>query len=253
MKYPEDYINKIICGDCLEVMKSIPDKSVDLIITSPPYNINLRIRGNNYCRRSPGESGPCNKYDGFNDSFSIEEYFKIQQIAINEMLRIAKQSFYIIQPITGNKEALFKIIGYFSNQIKEILIWDKKHAEPAIMRQVLNSEYEFIIVFDSVTARQRLFENAKFKRGTLSNIFRQDKSSENIDGHSATFPIKLVKNILNNFSDVGSIILDPFLGSGTTAVACKQLGRKFIGIEIFKKYCEISQRRLAQEYLFNPI
>lgn len=162
------------------------------------------------------------------------------------MLRIAKQVFYIIQPLTGNKEALFKLIGHYAEQIKEIIVWDKKNAEPAIMRQVLNSEYEFIIVFDSATARQRLFENAQFGRGTLSNIFRQGKSSERIDGHAATFPKELVSKILLNFTAANSNILDPFMGSGTTGVACKELGRNFIGIEISPEYFKIAENRIKQ-------
>jgi len=231
-------------GDCLEIMKTIPDNSVDLVLTSPPYNINLRIRGNEYCRRSPNEQGPCNKYAEFKDSYSIGEYFNIQKLAISEMIRVSKQVFYIIQPLTGNKEALFRLIGNFSEQIKEIIIWDKKHAEPAIMRQVLNSEYEFIIVFDSTTARQRLFENAKFERGTLSNIFRQGHSTERINGHSATFPKDLVSKILINFTAVNSNILDPYMGSGTTGCACKELKRNFIGIEINEKYFKDAERKI---------
>jgi site-specific DNA-methyltransferase (adenine-specific)/modification methylase len=237
---------ELILGDCLVEMKKLKDKSIDLVLTSPPYNINLRIRGNEYCRRSPNEQGPCNKYSEFKDSYPIEEYYHIQKIAIEEMLRVAKQVFYIIQPLTGNKEALFRLIGQFAEQIKEIIVWDKKNAEPAIMRQVLNSEYEFIIVFDSTTARQRLFENAQFGRGTLSNIFRQGKSTERIDGHGATFPKELVSKILLNFTAANNTVLDPFCGSGTTGVACAELGRSFIGIEISKDYFDIAEKRIKQ-------
>ena len=236
---------KLILGDCLEEMKKIPDKSIDLVLTSPPYNINLRIRGNEYCKRSPNEQGPCNKYNEFKDSYSVEEYYEIQRSAISEMLRVSKQIFYIIQPLTGNKEALFRLIGNYAGQIKEIIVWDKKNAEPAIMRQVLNSEYELIIVFDSTTARQRLFENAQFDRGTLSNIFRQGKSTERIDGHAATFPKDLVSKILLNFTAANHTVLDPFMGSGTTGVACKELGRNFIGIEISPEYYEIAKKRIG--------
>jgi site-specific DNA-methyltransferase (adenine-specific)/modification methylase len=233
-------------------MKKLPDKSVDLVITSPPYNINLRIRGNKYCKRTRGEVGPCNKYETLHDSFSINAYYKIQKTAIMEFLRISKQVFYIIQPLTGNKEALFKLMGHYAEQIKEIIIWDKKHSEPAIMQNVLNSEYEFIIIFDSITARQRLFKNATFKRGCLNNIFRVGKSSERIKGHSATFPKELVSKIIFNFSKQGQIILDPFMGSGTTGVACKELGRDFIGIEIDENYFNIAKRRIdnTMESLF---
>jgi site-specific DNA-methyltransferase (adenine-specific) len=240
----EKYLNKITCGDCLEVMKKLPDKCVDLTVTSPPYNINLRIRGNDYCKRSKGESGPCNKYNNFSDDMPIDDYYDFQKSVISEMLRVSKLSFYIIQPVTGNKEALFRLIGEFSKDIKEIIVWDKKNAEPAIMSGVLNSEYEFIIVFDSENPRQRLFSQANFARGTLSNIFRFGKSTERIKGHKATFPIDMVKKIILNFSNENDTIIDPFLGSGTTAVACAQLKRNFIGIEISRDYCDIAEQRL---------
>jgi site-specific DNA-methyltransferase (adenine-specific)/modification methylase len=249
-EYPNDYINKIICGDCLEVMKEIPDKSVDLVLTSPPYNINLRVSGNEYCKRSKNETGPCNKYNNLSDDMDINEYFYFLKDIVNQSLRVGSQLFLIIQLVTGNKEAVFRLIGDFNKEIKEIIVWDKQHAEPAIMSGVLNSEFELVIVFCRATARQRLFKNAQFKAGTLSNVFRINKSTEKISGHSATFPIKLVNTIIQNFSKEGSVILDPFMGSGTTAVACKNLGRKYIGIEISPAYCKIAEDRLRQEVLF---
>jgi site-specific DNA-methyltransferase (adenine-specific) len=233
-------------GDCLDILPSIPENSVDLVVTSPPYNINLRIRGNNYCRRTKGELGPCNKYSEFSDDLPINKYYEFQRDVIIKCMQLAKQVFYIIQPLTGNKEALFRLIGNFNKTIKEIIVWDKKHAEPAIMRNVLNSEYEFIIVFDKRTARQRLFDNATFNRGELSNVFRIGKSNERVEGHSATFPQELIKKIILNFTKQGDTILDPFMGSGTTGVACKELGRNFIGIEISKEYFEIAKRRIDQ-------
>lgn len=237
----------LLCGDCLEIMQDMPNKSVDLVVTSPPYNINLRIRGNIYCKRTKGERGPCNKYNDFSDDIPIDDYYKNQKLSIKEIIRLSNQAFYIIQPITGNKEALFKLIGHYANQIKEIIVWDKKHSEPAIMHNVLNSEYEFIIVFDEVNARQRLFKNATFKRGCLSNIFRVGKSTQKIKEHSATFPLELVNKIIVAFTQKNDLILDPFLGSGTTAVACEKLGRKWIGIEISEKYCEIAAKRIKAE------
>lgn len=237
-------LNKIYNENCLDTMSRMPDNFVDLIVTSPPYNINLRIRGDKYCKRSKNESGPCNKYETFTDDLDIDSYYEFQETIILEMLRVSKQSFYIIQLITGNKEAIFKLIGRFCKEIKEFIIWDKTLAEPAIMNNVLNSEFEIILVFDKTTARQRMFDNGNFNRGTLSNIFRISKSEAGSEKHKATFPLKMPKTIIKYFSNEGQIIYDPFMGLGTTAIAAIDLKRQFIGSEISKEYCDLAKKRL---------
>ena len=238
-------INKIYNESNLDTMAIMPDNFVDLIVTSPPYNINLRIRGNKYCRRSKNEKGPCNKYENLTDDLDIEEYYKFQESVIKEMLRVSKQSFYIIQLVTGNKQAVFQLIGRFSKEIKELIIWDKKTAEPAIMEGVFNSEFEIIIVFDKQTSRQRVFKNANFERGTISNIFRISKSEIGAEKHKATFPLKLPQTIIKNFSKEGEIIYDPFMGLGTTAIAAITLKRNWIGSEISSNYVDIANKRIA--------
>jgi site-specific DNA-methyltransferase (adenine-specific) len=238
-------LNKIYNENCLETMARMPDNFVDLIVTSPPYNINLRIRGNEYCKRSKNENGPCNKYENFTDDLDIDEYYEFQEAVISDMIRVSKQSFYIIQLVTGNKEAVFKLIGRFCKEIKEFIIWDKKTAEPAISNNVLNSEFEIIIVFDKKTSRQRFFENGRFDRGTLSNILRISKSDAGSEKHKATFPLKLPKTIINYFSSEGQIIYDPFMGLGTTAIASVDLKRNFIGSEISSDYCKLAEKRIA--------
>jgi len=236
--YPEDFINKIINGDCLEVMKGIPDKSVDLVLTSPPYNFNAG-------------SGLGDKYEeGFNDSLKPDDYLRQQIASIQEMIRVSNLVFYNIQMIAGNKDCLTDLIGIFSKKLKEIIVWDKMTAEPAINENCLNSQFEFILVF--CDNNRRKFDRCFFPKGTLSNVWKIGKNTAKVtdEKHSAIMPMSLPLKVLENFSKLDDIILDPFSGSGTTAVACKELGRKFIGIEINSKYCEIAQRRLAQEYLF---
>lgn len=240
-------LNRVYNESNLETMKRMPDNFADLIVTSPPYNINLRIRGNEYCRRSKNESGPCNKYENFTDDMDIDEYYEFQEKVISEMIRVSKQSFYIVQLVTGNKEAIFKLLGRFCKEIKEFIIWDKKLAEPAIMDRVLNSEFEIIIVFDKETSRQRMFKNGNFDRGTLSNIFRITKSESGAEKHKATFPLKLPKTIIKYFSSEGQIIYDPFMGLGTTAIAAIDLKRNWIGSEISKEYVQIAETRIKNK------
>jgi DNA modification methylase len=229
-------LNKIYNMDCIEGMKMLDDNSVDCVITSPPYNFNLRIHYGEYggaCRSDK------NKYaDTEADRLSIDEYYGWQVRCIEEMLRVSRGLvFYNIQMITGNKNALLRLFGYFYDKIKEIIIWDKITAEPSVNDGVLNSMFEFVIVFDKNDAIARRFTDAKFSRGTVGNVFRIPKNRvRNAVEHKAVFPIELPNRILDCFTSDGDVILDPFIGTGTTAVSCLQKGRKFIGFELNEKF-----------------
>lgn len=235
--------NKIYCGDNLELIKQLDDNCIDLTVTSPPYNINLRLHGDKYTKRSKCETGPCNKYNMFSDDLDINEYYLRQKKTIKELLRVSKYTFYIIQLVTGNKEALLKLFGDFNKEIKEIIIWDKQTAEPSISDGVINSQYEFIIVF-SKNAKQRQFKDANFKRGTFSNVMRCNKSRGGFAGHAAVFPEELVSKIILNFSKKGDLILDPFMGSGTTAKMALKNQRNFIGFELSQEYVDLANQRI---------
>lgn len=199
-------VDNIYFGDCLELMRKMPDNSVDNVITSPPYNFCLRIHGDKYTRRSPKEKIHglnVNKYtNGLADSLSMEDYFDWQCKCIDEMLRVSRGPvFYNIQPVTGNKVAVFKIIGKYADHIREIMIWDKQCAEPAMSENVLNSEYEFVIVLEKGDCKGRQFKTFNAERGTLSNVLRIGKNREN--SHRAAFPLKLPRVILQNFTVAG--------------------------------------------------
>ena len=243
-------IDRIYNEDCLEGMKRIPDSSVDVVITSPPYNYCLRIHGDKYTRISPNEerSGlAVNKYtNGLNDSLDMEDYYEWQCRCIDEMMRISTgMVFYNIQIITGNKWAVFKILGKYADIIREVMIWDKMNAEPAIMDKVLNSEYELIIVFDHGDCKGRQFKTFNGERGTLSNVLRIGKNKEN--DHRAAFPLLLPQTLIHYFSPDGGTILDPFIGSGTTAIAAIKEKRHFIGFELNKEYFEKANKRIKEE------
>lgn len=237
---------ELILGNCLDKLKELKDDSVDFVITSPPYNMNLRIRGGKYCSRQIVKEFS-SKYDGFSDNLKMDEYFKFHSDVIKEMLRVCKKYiFYIIQPITGNKRALWKLIGEYSNNLKELIIWNKINGQPAMAEKVLNSVFEMILVFskqkDDAISRQ--FKNCGFKRGTLDNIWNIKKNKSIDKSHSATFPEELIDKIILNFTLENDIILDPFMGTGTTGVCCIKNKRDFIGIELIGKYFEISKERL---------
>lgn len=247
----EDRINKIHTADCMDFMKEMPDKCVDIIVTSPPYNANMRL-GDGVFREIKDKSDKRTKYDGFNDAMQPLEYFEWQKNLLEQMLRITKhQVFYNIQVLSSNKLAVFKLFGYFATRIKEVIIWDKGYGEPAIQEGVMNSVWEYIIVFDDGDAQKRRFENAPFDRGTMNNIIRIGKNSENkfSESNSACFPLKIAE-LLVQFAPTNGIVLDPFNGSGTTCLAAKNSGRKYIGIDISTELNEIAQQRLQQQLLF---
>jgi len=245
--YYEEPNIKIYCGDCLEVMKEFPDKYFDCVITSPPYNMRLHIRDGGYIDRREFGGHFSIKYKHFQDGMPMDKYYKFHSNCLKEMLRISDIVFWVVQIVTGSKEALFNIIGDFSKQIRDIIIWDKGHGQPAINKGVLNRGYEMIIIFENGPAG-RTFNKYYFNRGELQDVWRF-KRDRAINEHRAVFPVGLVKKILYNWTRSGDTILDPFLGSGITLRACKDLGRKCIGIEISQEYCDIAVKRLGQEVL----
>ena len=145
---------KLMQGDCLERMKEIPDGSVDMVLTSPPYNMNLRISGGKYISRQIVKE-ISTKYESFSDNLPIDEYFEFNKSVVSECLRISDLVFYNVQILTGNKPALFKLLGEFSENVKELIVWDKVNAQPAICNGVMNSQFEVLIVLQmSAPARE---------------------------------------------------------------------------------------------------
>ena len=243
-------LNKIYNEDCLEGMKRITDGSVDCIVTSPPYNFCLRVKGNKYIKKGKNEvmAGlAMNKYtNGLSDSLDMNSYFEWQCKCIDEMLRVCSGNvFYNIQMITGNKQALLKIMGRYSESIRDILIWDKKVAEPAMKAGCLNSEYEWIIAFENGDCKGRMFKTLQAGRGEMSNVIRIGKNREN--EHRAAFPVQLPQCLISQFTSPGSLILDPFMGSGTTAIAAIRAKRNFIGFELNKEYYDKACKRIKLE------
>ena len=236
--------NVIYNEDCLETMKKLKDKSVDLIVTSPPYNMNLRIMNGKYKSRTDLNT-ISTKYSEFQDKLPLDEYYETHLKILKECIRISKITFYNIQIVTGSKRAWFKIIGELSNNLKELIVWDKCNSQPAMSKGVLNRQSEFLLVFeDENSAMYRQFKKCNFTRGTLNDVWQIKRGKALLKGHSATFPEELITKILLNFSNEGDVVYDPFLGSGTTCVVAKRLNRQFIGSELIKNYFEFSEQRL---------
>jgi len=217
-------LNKIYCGDCLELMKQIPDKSIDLVLTDPPYGINAgkpieRERESN--NATVGIKGACTPkiYRGFDDSHIPEKR------VFEEIFRISKN-----QIIFGG--------NYFAEYLGNSscwIVWDKDNG---------------VSFFADCELAWTSFKTAvrKFK-WKWNGMLQEDMAHKEFRFHPTQKPLELMKWCLTNYSQENQIILDPFLGSGTTAVACQELHRNFIGIEISPEYCKIAEERLKQKPL----
>ena len=248
-------LNTIYHESCLQTLSRMDDDFVNLVITSPPYNMNLRIRNGKYCSRQVKNKHNekvdefSNKYNYFSDNLPIDEYYDFHLKVLKELLRVSPIVFYNIQIVTGSKRAFFKIIGEMSDYLKEIIVWDKTHAQPAMQQQVLNRQSELILVFDKYNAISRQFKNANFERGTLNDVWqiKRDTYKSPEKTHSATFPEALIEKIILNFSNENDIVYDPFSGLGTTALVASKNNRKYIGSEIIQEYIDISNNRINKK------
>ena len=237
-------LNKIHVESCLDTMKRMPDDSVDLVVTSPPYNMNLRINKGKYCSRQIVKE-ISTKYEDFADNMPIDQFYDFHKEVLTELLRVSNLVFYNIQIVTGSKRAFFKLIGDFSDNLKEIIVWDKGHGQPAMKEQVLNRRSELLLVFEKDYPISRQFRTATFERGTLDDVWEiQRERRKTAVNHGATFPEKLVERIIENFSKAGDVVYDPFLGTGTTAYVADKLGRAYVGSEISQEYADIALERL---------
>ena len=235
---PTIELNKIYCESNLETMNRMDDLSIDYVLTSPPYNVFNKS---------------LSKYKDFKDDFSQSQYFEQQKELIKEMLRVTKNHiFYNIQMVSGNKVALHKLIGYFADNIKEVIIWQKS-GQPAISEKVFNSCFEYIIIFSNNEPNKRYFADANFKRGTQNNIFKILNSHSNpfADVHKAIMPLDIPRYFMINFGKENDIWYDPYMGTGTTAVSAIEEKRRFIGSDISKEYTDLANKRL-KPYLSQP-
>lgn len=162
-------INKIYNESCLDTMKKMPANFVDLTLTSPPYNMNLRIRNGKYYSRQIVKEFST-KYVGFDDNLPIEEFYKLHSQILANLVHVSKIVFYNIQIVTGSKRAFFRMIGDFADYIKDIIILDKGYGQPAMKAGVLNRQSELVLVLEKDGAISRQFKKYNFERGCLNDM-----------------------------------------------------------------------------------
>lgn len=240
-------MNELYNLDCVEFMDTCisQGRRFDYCITSPPYNMMLRVRDGIYISRGKNTHEFSNKYENYSDDLTMDQYFEFLDSVIQRLLKLCKLTFFNIQAITGNKVALFNIIGKYSNYIKDIIIWDKVNCQPAMHENMLNSQFEFILIFDCGKPYNRAFDYSGFNRGDESNVWKikTDRNSFN----KASFPEELVARLLDDFTEPNSVIFDPFMGSGTTGIVCHKKNRDFVGCELVYDMFQIAKSRIDNE------
>lgn len=223
-------LDKIYCGDSYELIKSVPDKSVDLIVTDPPYELN-NLTGGGMLKEKRIEN-LMNTLENENLHIGVKEDI------LNEFIRVCKK---INVYIWCNKTLIPKLLDFFVIKHKctfEIITWHKTNPMPLYGSKYL-TDTEYCLYFKDGIKLNTTYETAKTHYELSTN--NKDKK---FFSHPTIKPLQIIKNLIINSSQEGDIVLDCFLGSGTTAVACKELNRHFIGFEINPRFVEIANDRL---------
>ena len=226
-----DLINKIYLGDCYKLIKEIPDKSIDLIYTDIPYDI---------CYSGSGVlKAKLKKIKKELQEHSENIIEGIDYKILDEFVRVLK-NIYIY--IWCSKSQIYDIMNYFLTKPNinfNILVWCKDNPVPFGASPFL-SDIEYCLCFYE--------KGVKFNNG-VTNKHKWYKSHKNMYdkadyGHPTCKPVEFIKTHLLNSTQPGDIVLDPFAGSGSTLVAAKETGRKYLGIEINEDYYKICDDRL---------
>lgn len=241
MRTIEEYLNKIIPGDSITIMKEMPSESIDLVVTSPPYNLkNSTGNGMKAGTKSGKWSGAAlqNGYSHHDDNMPHEKYVEWQRNCLSEMFRLLKPTGAIFynhkwRVQNGLLQDRQDIVNGFP--VRQIIIWKRKGGIN------FNPGY-FLPTYEVIY----LIAKSEFKLVPKANAIGDvwEFSQEMKNEHPAPFPVALINRIIS--STTASIILDPFSGSGTTAVVASGLNRNYIGIEISPEYCKMSESRLAK-------
>ncbi|GHV84154.1 hypothetical protein AGMMS50212_14940 [Spirochaetia bacterium] len=233
--------NKIIQGDCLEVMRTLPDACIDLVVTSPPYNLKNStgngMKANTRCGKWAGAALK-NGYDKHSDCMPNDEYVVWQRNCLSEMLRLIPDDGAIFynhkwRVQDGLLQDRQDIVSGFP--VRQIIIWRRKGGIN------FNPGY-FLPTYEVIY----IIAKPKFKLVPKANAvgdvweFTQDMNNS----HPAPFPVDLIDRIIASTS--AKTVLDPFIGSGTTAIASIMNNRNYLGIELSTEYIKMAKDRIAQ-------
>ena len=228
-------------GDCLELMREIPDASIDLVVTSPPYNkrghSGANLAGRNW------KAGDID-YGVFNDDMPEPEYQSWQLRILDEIYRVLVDGgslFYNHKNRVKNYALTSPLVWLLKSPLtlRQEIIWDRGSAPDINPRRFYPSTERIYWMFKGEKPKYFNAASANYKEVWRIN---QEYNNE----HPAPFPVEIAKRCIEACSRDGDLILEPFAGSGSTLLAAKELGRNAIGIEINPQYFEIAQRRIAE-------
>jgi len=236
--FPKDFINKFLCGDAVQVLKQIPNESLDLAITSPPYNIK-NSTGNGLKDGRGGKWASAALIEGYatyNDNMPYRKYVKWQRKVLTEIMRILTPNgafFYnhkwrVQAGLIQNRQDIVQ--GF---PVRQIIIWQRAGGIN------FNKGY-FLPTYEVIYMIAKPGFKLAPKANAVGDIWNFPQEMNN--KHPAPFPVALIDRIIS--STKSKTVIDPFMGSGTTALSARKLKRDFIGIDISKEYCKLSKDRL---------
>ncbi len=231
----QKYINKITLADCLDVMRKLPNNCIDLVLTDPPYLIkNTKAGGQSEFSRSIQRMNDQLVRDNLTSGVDLE--------FCKEILRLQKK---INAYIWCNKEQILPYLIFFVKENKcsfDILCWQKSNAMPTFNNKYLTDKEYCLYFRKGGYCNPKSYEDAK----TIFNLPINIKD-KNLYGHPTIKPLSIFMTLIKNSTKKNDIVLDCYSGSGTTAVACDKLDRRFICIENNITYWEISCGRREEE------
>jgi site-specific DNA-methyltransferase (adenine-specific) len=256
MKITERDKCRLILGDCLKVLADIRPETIDMVFADPPYNLS-----NNGFTCHAGRAVSVNKGE-WDKSHGIEKDFEFHKLWLTACCRVLKPNGSIW--ISGTYHSIYgcgfalQILGY---HILNDICWFKPNASPNLSCRYFTASHETLIWARKSKNAKHTFNYEDMKRGAFSeDIFKTEgkqmrslwaippprQEEKRFGKHPTQKPIKLLERIVVASSNPGDIILDPFMGSGTTGVAAMRNGRSFIGIEKDKGYFEVARKRVSE-------
>jgi len=209
-------------GDCIEFMKTLPDNSVDCVITDPPYGIDYKSN-----RRT------------VTDKF----YKIINDVNLNWLDDFVSEIYRVMDDNTAtyifcswHNVDVFKVTIERKFKVKNILVWVKNNHGSGDLKAGFAPKHEFVIYAHK--------GRSLFRNGRASDVLEFKKITSSKLTHPTEKPVDLMELLVSKNTDVGQVILDPFMGSGSTGIACVNTGRNFIGCELDKGYFDIAQKRI---------
>lgn len=224
----------LILGDCIDIINNIPNNTVDLIVTDPPYLIpNTRAGSKSELARSIQKMNDEIKQNNLTSGYDMQ--------VLDEFIRVLKK---INIYIWSNNKQIPMYFDFFVKKHKcafDFIIWHKTNATPLFNNKYLTDKEYCLYFRKGGYCQPANYDKAKTVFYQPINV--RDKK---LYKHPTIKPLNIITNLIENSSKEGDLILDPFMGSGTTGEACRNLNRDFIGIEIEPKYFDIARKRLER-------